>query len=34
MQIMRRHCEITPARDRSGTAVGETKRFAINFVME
>lgn len=34
MNVIRRHCEITPARDRGGAAVGDTKAYTINFVME
>ncbi len=32
--VVRRHCEITPARDRSGAPVSETKRQSVHFMME
>lgn len=34
INVIRRHCEITAARDRSGAAAADTKEFAIEFTLE
>ncbi len=34
VNVIRRHCEVTAARDRSGAAAADTKEFAIEFTLE